>query len=489
MSPYALQEGDSDGYLSTYVKGVMIVLNNERKKLIDLIPHPLALLFYIIVFAAFLTYIVPAGSYDRETIDGETRAIPGTFEYEDQNPVNIFDLFTAIPEGFQAVSEIVFIVFAAAMMFGMLERTGMIENTIGSFVKRLGLERKYLIVVIMTFMYGFIGMFVGLENAIPLIPIAVVLSLAIGGDSMLGAGIGIGGVMLGFGLAPFNPYTVGVGHTIAELQLFSGWPLRSVLVITALSLLTAHNVRYFKKILNNPEKSLSGGIETTQMQLTRPLQEYNMRKKDIAMLIVFIAGLVTMLIGVFTMDWFITEISAIFLMVAVASGIIARMNGSEIAKTFSKALEPSVLAAILIGTAQAIRLVMENGNITDTVSFALTSVMESLPTVIAAIFMSISQTVINVFIPSGSAQALATLPIMIPVGDMIGLTRQTTVLAFQIGDGVVNTVNPTLGGLLAMLGLCKVPYGSWLRFILPITVVIFIISSIFLTFAVLINWT
>lgn len=462
--------------------------NKKKKSWLEKIPHPLALLFYIVILAAVLTYIIPAGAYDREEVDDTTRTIPGTFETTESNPANIMDIFTAFPQGFTEIAEIVFIVFAAAMMFGILDKTGMLENTVGTFVKKLGLKRQYMIVVIMTFVYGLLGIFVGYENNIALVPIAIILSLAIRGDVILGAGIAIGGISVGFGLSPFNPYTIGVGHTIAEMQIFSGWFFRSILVISVLSLLAAYNIRYFKKIQKDESKSLSDGISTEGMELTQPLESYSMRKRDIAMLIVFLLGIIVMLIGVFTAEWYINEISAIFLMVGIVNGVIAKMNGSQIAETFSKALEPSALAAVLIGAAQAIQIVMTHGNITDTIAFAFVSVLEELPIMLAAIFMSIAQGIINVFIPGGSGQALVTLPIMIPVGDMIGLTRQTTILAFQVGDGVANIITPTLGGLMAMLGLCKVPYGRWLRYIFPFTILVFVVSWIALVISVLIEW-
>ncbi|MGP4076601.1 YfcC family protein [Halobacillus sp. K22] len=462
-------------------------MSEKKKNWLDRIPHPLALLFYIVVFAGILTYIIPAGSYDREKVNDATRTIPGTYEFTERNPVNLLELFTAIPQGFQEIANIVFIVFAAAMMFGVLEKTGMLERTVGTFVKKLGLGRRYLAIVIMTFIYGLLGIFVGYENNIALIPIAVLLSIAIGGDVILGAGIGIGGVSIGFGLSPFNPYTVGVGHQIAEMSLFSGWGFRSVLVVIVLSLLAAYNVRYFKKIMKDREKSLGDDIDTDDMQLTQPLDSYRMRKKDIAMLLVFVAGLAVMLYGVFTRGWYINEISAIFLMIGIANGLIARMNGSQIAETFSKALEPSALAAILIGVAQGIQVVMNHGNISDTIAYGLVSVLEHLPATVAAIFMSISQSIINLFIPGGSGQALVTLPIMIPVGDIVGVSRQSTISAFQVGDGITNLITPTLGGLMAMLGLCRVPYGRWLRYIFPFTILAFIVSWIALLISVLIS--
>ncbi|MFC3039676.1 YfcC family protein [Virgibacillus xinjiangensis] len=461
---------------------------NKSKKLLDRIPHPLALLFYIVVAAAILTYIIPAGSYEREDVDGATRTIPGTFDFIESSPVGILDLFTAIPEGFQEMSDIVFVTFAAAMMFGLLERTGMLENTVGTFIRKVGMNRRFLVVVIMTFVYGFFGIFVGLENNIALIPIAVLVSVAIGGDAMLGAGIGIGGVLVGFGLSPFNPYTVGVGHKIAEMQLFSGWLFRSILVFAILSVLAYFNVRYFKKILKNPGKSLGYDIDTQDMSLSKPLDTYHMRKKDIAMLLVFISGIIIMLTGIFTQGWYINEVAAIYLMIGMVCGLIAGLNGSEIAKVFSKALEPSALAAILIGVAMATQVVMNQGNISDTVAHGLVSVLDYLPTTLAVLFMTVAQSIINILIPSGSGQAMVTLPIMIPVGDMLDITRQSTILAFQVGDGLTNLFSPTLGGLMAMLGLCRVPYGRWLRYIVPFAIIALCIAWIALVISVLINW-
>lgn len=462
--------------------------SKKRKSLLELIPHPLALLFYIVILAAILTYIVPAGSYERQVVDGATRTIPGTYESLPKTPVGLFDMFRAIPLGFKKIADIVFIVFAAAMMFGIMEKTSMLENTVGTFVKKLGLKKKFTIVAIMTYVYGLLGVFVGYENNIALVPIAVVISLAIGGDVILGAGIAIGGISVGFGLAPFNPYTVGIGHKIAEMPLFSGYIFRSVLVFILLTILVFYNIRYFKKILASDKDSLGKDVDTTGLTLSKPISEYSMRPKDIQMLLVFIAGLGVMLYGVFTKGWYINEISAVFLIVGIVNGVVARLKVDEIAETFSKALEPSALAAILIGVAQAIQIVMNQGNISDTIAYNFVSVLEQLPKLSAVVFMTVTQSVINIFIPGGSGQALVTLPIMIPVGDMIGITRQSAILAFQVGDGLTNIVTPTLGGLMAMLGLCRVSYGKWLKYILPYTLLGFIICWSALIISVIMNW-
>ena len=214
------------------------------------------MLFGIIILTAILSHILPAGAYERELVDGRLRVIPGSYQVIEPTPLNFLDTFLTIPGGFKSAISIIFVVLASGIMFGILEKSGMIENAVGTFVKRLGHERRMLIVVVMTFLFGFLGVFVGYENNIAMVPIAAVTSLALGGDLMLAAGIAVGGITVGFGLSPpVNPYTVGTGHTIAEMQLFSGWELRSVLCFMALSLYWPFiNVRYFKRILKRPEK-------------------------------------------------------------------------------------------------------------------------------------------------------------------------------------------------------------------------------------------
>ncbi|NLR93578.1 YfcC family protein [Flammeovirga agarivorans] len=455
---------------------------------IDKIPHPLAILFFMLIGASVLTYIIPAGEFDRELVDGVARVVNGTFHSVDQTPVNLFDTVIAIGIGFQEIADIVFIVFASAAMFGIFEKNGMLEDVVGSFVKSLGLKRKYLIVGMMTYMYGLLGIFVGYENNIALAPIAVIVSLAIGGDVLLGAGMAVGGISVGFGLAPFNPYTVGVGHQIAEMPLFSGWQFRSVLVFALLTVLVYYNISYFKKILANPEKSLSKGIDTHGLELSKPLEEYKTSARDKTVLGIFLLGLLVMLYGVFNLGWYINEISAIFIIIGIVSGLISRMSIEEISQVMSKSFETCALAAILIGAAQGLKVVMDAGHISDTIAHSFIGLLESLPKTASAVVMTMTQSITNIFIPGGSGQALVTLPIMIPVGDTVGITRQCTILAFQIGDGITNIFTPTLGGLIAMLGLCRVPYGSWIKYIFKFTAMAYVVCWIAMAIAVAINY-
>ncbi|MBT8272187.1 MAG: TIGR00366 family protein [Bacteroidia bacterium] len=448
------------------------------------IPHAVTMLFGIIILVAILTYILPAGTYERVMVDGRMTVVPGSYSTIPQTPIGILDMFKAIPLGFKAAIEIIFIVLAGGIMFGIMEKSKAVENSVGALVKKLGLERKYLIIVIMTFIYGILGVAVGYENNIAMVPIAAVLSLALGGDLILAAGISVGAMTIGFGLSPINPYTVGTGHKLAELQMFSGALLRSVLCFIALSVMAFYNVRYFKKITKDPGKSLGKGLDESGISLSKPIEDYSVTTNNWLVISIFVAGLILILYGVFVHHWYINELSAVFLMVAILCGIVSRMNPTVMSETVLDSVAKAAPGAFMVGYATSIKVLMEMGNIGDTISFNLSQMLQDLPLYASAISMSLSQTVINFFIPSGSGQALATLPVMLPLGEALGLTRQITILAFQIGDGVSNLINPTLGGLIAMLSMCRVPLDRWLRFIFPMAIMVLGLAFIALIIAV-----
>jgi uncharacterized ion transporter superfamily protein YfcC len=467
----------------------MSELNLENKAWYKRIPHAVTMLFGIIVLVTILTYILPAGTYERVIVDGRSSVIPDSYKVIPSTPIGLLDMFKAIPLGFKAAVEIIFIVLAGAIMFGFMEKSKAVENSVGTLVKKLGFKNKHLIIVIMTFIYGLLGVAVGYENNIAMVPIAAVLSLALGGDLILAAGISVGAMTIGFGLSPINPYTVGTGHKIAQLPMFSGALLRSVLCFSALSVMAYYNVRYFKKITKNPEKSLGKGLDISGMSLSKPIQDYKVSVNNWMIISIFIMGLMVILYGVFNLNWYLNELSAVFLMVALLCGIVSRMDSNTMSETVLKAVAFAAPGAFMVGYATSIKVLMEMGNIGDTISYNLALTLKDLPLYASAISMSISQTVINFFIPSGSGQALATLPVMLPLGESLGLTRQITILAFQIGDGLSNLINPTLGGLIAMLSMCRVPIDRWIRFIFPVLITLLGISFIALIIAVATNYS
>ena len=465
------------------------MLKKHQRSLLNRIPHAITMLFFIIVLITILTYILPAGTYERVLVDDKMVVVPDSYRIIDATPVGLLEMFKSIPMGFKSAAEVIFIVLAGAIMFGFMESSRAIENTEGVLVKNLGSKNKELVIIIMTLIYGFLGVAVGYENNIAMVPIAAVLSLALGGDLILAAGISVGAMTIGFGLSPINPYTVGTGHKLAELPIFSGAVLRSVLCFSALSFMAYYNVRYFKKISLDPSKSLGKGLDMTNLSLSKPIREYQLNLQNWLVIVVFVLGLVSIIYGVFNFGWYLNELSAVFLMIALVCGMISKMNATHISETVLKSVSIAAPGAFMVGFATSIKVLMETGNIGDTISYQLSNLLQGLPLYASAICMSISQSVINFFIPSGSGQALATLPVMLPLGESLGLTRQITILAFQVGDGLSNLINPTLGGLIAMLSMCRVPINRWVRFIFPVFIGLLCLSFLTLVVAVAINYS
>ena len=462
--------------------------NIREKSFFERVPHAITIVFSIILLVTVMTYILPAGTYERINLDGRNTVVPGSYKVIDSTPIGVLQMFKAIPLGFKSASEIIFIVLAGGIMFGFMEKSKAIENAIGTLIKKMGLKRKYFIVVIMTFTYGLLGVSVGLENNIALIPVAAVLSLALGGDLILAAGISVGAMTIGFGLSPINPYTIGTGHKIAELPMFSGAFLRAILCSVGLAVMAFYNVRYFKKIILNDQESLAIGLNTKNLTLSKPIKDYSLSITNWSIIGIFILGLILIIYGVFNLDWHINELSAVFLIIAFLTGLFSKMGGNSMSKIVLESVAVAAPGAFMVGFATTIKVLMEMGNIGDTISYQLSIILEGLPLYLSAICMSISQSFINFFIPSGSGQALATLPVMIPLGESLGLNRQITILAFQVGDGLTNLINPTLGGLIAMLSMSRVPIDRWIRFIFPVLTVLIIIAFLALIVAVAIDY-
>lgn len=466
----------------------MSINTNREKKWYNYIPDPMVLIFVILILVWLMTWIIPAGSFDRIEIDGRMAVVADSFKTTAPSQLSPLSIFFSIPEGLVAAANIVFITLIAGGLFRLLSASGALENIVGTVVNKIGKERRTLIVWIMTLIFGLLGIAVGYENNIALVPIAILVGLAIGGDLMVGLGIAIGGIGFGFATSPINPFTVGVAQTIAELPLFSGAPLRIAFSICILAVMAHHTSRYLNKIIENPDNSLVQGISTSGMDLQKSISEYSIQKKDWIVLTIFTLGLALMLYGVFIHGWYINEIAGIFLLMTVLSGVFLGMTGSEIVEHFIKGASSVVGGALLIGFARAIQVLLEQGGIGDTVVNALASSISDLPLFISTVLMTLVHGLINIFIPSGSGQAMATMPIMIPISDIIGMTRQTAILAFQIGDGFTNMISPTSGGTLAMLALAGVSYDRWVRFFFPVVIKAFLVSWIFLAIAVLINW-
>jgi uncharacterized ion transporter superfamily protein YfcC len=291
---------------------------------------------------------------------------------------------------------------------------------------------------------------------------------------------------VGFAASTTNPFTVNIAQGIAELPINSGIPFRIVFLACILIVTLIYVLRYGAKIKKDPSQSIMAGDDFELSHINFEKTEFS--GKHQITLLSCLAIFAFILYAVQEMGWWLAEMAGGFLLMGYAATFFCKLPISESVKAFVKGMEDMVVAALVVGFARGIQVVLNDGQILDTMIFGAASVLQHFHNIVAAEGMLIFQTCLNFFIPSGSGQAAVTMPLMAPLSDVLGLTRQTAVFAFTCGDGFSNTIIPTSGVLMAMLSLAKIPYEKWLRFMMPLFLHLTALSAIFLAIAVIIDY-
>lgn len=462
----------------------------EKKKWYLKIPNTYIILFIMILFAALLTWIVPAGEFNRIESDGRMLIENGTYHAVDKSPANLFDIFVAIPQGLQGSAQIIFMILLSSGAFGLINSTGAIENAIGVMIKKT--QKAHIssntLIFVITCLFSCLGVIIGPEIQIPFTLVAVSIALGLGYDLLTGVAMVIVGGGIGFSMGPINASVIGTADSISGLPLFSGIGLRTVIwavtsIVAALIVLS-----YAKKVKKNPDYSYTKGISTEGLGLSKDIAEYKLSRADKKVLIVFLILFAFLIVGPTWLGWYLDEMSAAFVIAAIIVMIVARLDVSSAIDTFMKTAGGMFGPAMLVGLGRTIQVIMENGHVMDTIIKAISDPLVVFGPTVGAILMSLIHGVINFVIPSGSGQAAASMPIMFPVGQLIGMTDQTSILAFQIGAGVMDLIYPTMGSMMAMLGMARVPYGEWVKFVIKVVIAMYLVTWVFLLIAVKINW-
>jgi uncharacterized ion transporter superfamily protein YfcC len=283
---------------------------------------------------------------------------------------------------------------------------------------------------------------------------------------------------IGWACAGTNPFGVIIAQNIANVPITSGWALRLAMMAAFLAIAFHHIYRYAMKVQRDPQASLVAHIDYSQgFELPADI---GLDKPRIAVLLVFILGVVGFVYGVAQYGWYIGELNAVFLAIGLATAIIVRMPAGETSRTFIAGAADMTAAALLVGFARTIEVVLSEGQIIDTVIDSIAGVLTNFGAEASALGMLVVQTVCNFFIPSGSGQAFVTMPIMSPLATLTGVPQQTAVLAYQFGDGFTNMVVPTSALVMGALALGKIPYGAWVRFVMPLLLKLFALAAVFL---------
>lgn len=461
----------------------------EKKEL----PHILVILLVIIVIATACTWIVPAGKYGRyiDEATGRTLVDPSSFQYVERSPVGPFELFVSIEEGLIQSANITFLILMAFSSLFLLEKTGAIDAAIAMMVRKTEKHPKYATVFIIITMvalaiWGSTGT-MSYEEIIAFIPIFVAVSIALGYDAMVGVAISVVPVGIGFASATVNPFTIGVAQTIAELPMFSGLGYRILILAVMTAILIAYVMWYATRIKKDPRKSLTYGIDMSDMavdekRLNTPMT--TARKLSLLFLLISVAA---MGYGLICKGWYINQCAAIFMVLAIAVGLVNRWSVNQIASTLVEGMGKGILSAIIVGVARSVLVVMTKGNIIDTMIHGCVSLIENLSLYASGVGMLIFQTLLNFLVPSGSGQAAVSMPVMTPIADLIGMNRQIAVLIFQFGDGFSNLLWPT-SFMVVACAMAKIPLNKYYKWLLPFFGICFVVQCLFIFGAIAMNY-
>lgn len=450
-------------------------------------PHTYALLMGIITIACLLTYIIPAGEYDREEKNGQTLVISGSYKEVAQQGGSLFDIFRAIPEGLISGGEIVFYIFLVGGAFGIVHKTGAFETGVKYVMSQLGNFKVLMIPLTMT-IFSILGFSIGLaEETIIFVPIGIIIARTLGYDALTGTSIVILGAASGFMGGMLNPFTVGVAQTVAEIPMFSGWGLRTIIYLFVLTAAITTVMLYAFKVKKDMSKSLVLDLE--QAENTNQTYEYSRFTKRQAAGLALIVGTIALnVFGIFKFSWSFNEMSANFLLAGLLAGLIGGLGINGTFDALIEGMKDILFGAMIVGFAKGIIVILENGKVIDTIVHGMSSILSDVPASLVIIVMFVFQFFLNFFIPSGSGQALTTMPLMVPIADLLDINRQMTVLAFQYGDAISNILFPTSAILMGALAVAKISYVQWLKFAWKVIVLWVFICIAAMSIALMLNY-
>ena len=422
-------------------------------------PHPLVLLIGCIALAALLTVVLPAGQFERrdDPVTGRSVVVAGTYHRVEPSPVSPFEAVVAIPRGMADASAVIFYVFLVGGAFGVVERTGASTRLIHGLVDRLG-DQTALVIPLASIAFGLGGILIQMqEELIAFVPVLLLLTRRLGYTPVVACAISIGAAAVGAAFSPVNPFQVVIAQKVAELPAQSGFGFRMTLLIPAMLLWIWATMRYATQTRVAPA-SPAGAEFPTSPEATV------ISSRDLAILVTIVATFGLFIYGAQQWGWDFEQFSALFFLMGVIAGLIGGLRISGTADGFVGGFRDLAFAALLIGFARGIYIVLGDGHIVDTIVQGIFAPLAQLPLALSAVGMMGMQALVHLPVPSTSGQAVLTMPVLVPLSDLLGLSRQVTVLAYQYGAGLCELFTPTNGALMAMLAATGVRYEEWLRF-------------------------
>ena len=462
----------------------------------------LLILLALMIVAGALTLIVPAGQYQRVEVDGRETILPDSFAFTERPDYPIWRWFTAPlevvagPDGLTVIVIIVFILMVG-VAFAIMDKSGILKAALARIVRRFA-GQKYTLLLVISFFFMALGAFFGIfEEVVPLVPLMIALAYSLGWDTLTGLGMSILATNMGFSAAIINPFTIGVAQGIAELPAFSGAGYRVVIFISMYALLALFLTRHARKVEANPKSSpVYAEEQATRAKYAQfSADSMSHENKGTTPALVFLGICVVLIFAVLIAAPFVPVLSdlalpivgLLFLVAGVGSGLIAGI-GKSAWKAAGEGLGGIAPAIPLILMAASVKFIIASGGILDTILHSAAGVFVGANPITAAVLIFALTLGIEFFVSSGSAKAFLLIPILIPLADLVGITRQTAVLAYVFGDGFSNLAYPTSAVLLICLSLTAVTYPKWLRWVLGLWIWVILASLVFLGIAVMMNY-
>jgi uncharacterized ion transporter superfamily protein YfcC len=473
------------------------------------IPHVFIFLSAIILFSSIMTYFIPSGQFERTTrvVDNveQTLVLPGSYQQIPKRfsvqgvilgdevpgkstPISLLGLFSSIPKGLNSAAPLIFFVFIIGAVLALIQQTGTINVFINLLLHKFGNSPILLSFILFIFIASastFMGM--GAEF-IPLIPIFLLISKRLGYDRLFGLGVLTIATGVGWSTAITNPFTVQIAQRIAELPIGSGMGLRIIFFIIAVMLGFGFLVWYGKRVKKDRLRSAMPDDPFILEGNGIVIGDHKPTAKHFGIAVSGLVLFAMILFAVQTMGWGLIEMTGGFFAVGVCTILISGMSGDEAMKGFIKGLEVMLVPALIVGFARGIQVVMVEGMIIDTILFQASDMLEGRHPIVSAQGMYAFQTMLNFFIPSASGQAMVSMPLMVPLSDLLGISRQTAVLIFISGDGFSNMIIPTNGVLMASLAIAGVPFDKWVKFVWPLFLILSVVAGLFIAGALYLNY-
>jgi uncharacterized ion transporter superfamily protein YfcC len=440
-------------------------------------PDALTFLLGCLIVATVLTYAVPAGQYDRrdDPVTGRKVVVPNTYHRVAAAPVSPFDAVVAVPKGIEDASAVIAFVLLVGAGLTVVDKTGVLREGADWLINSLK-GREAIIVPIISIGFAMGGVVEGMmEEVIALVPLMVIVTQRLGYPPVIAVAMSLGAAGIGDALSPMNPFIVGIAQKVSGVPLLSGWQFRIALLVPALAIWIWWTLRIARRHRTHD----AAAATHTAVRLS---------PRAMVLLLLVIVAVAVYLVGVIRLGWDFEQMASIFLLLGIVAGLVGGLGIAGTADAFAEGLRGMVYSGVLIGFARAIYLVLDQAHIIDTIVYALFVPLQSFPRIVAALGMLAAQTALHVPVPSTSGQAVLSLPILVPLSDLMGFSAQVTVLAYQCAAGFCDLLTPTNGALMAVLAAAKVSYDEWLKFFLPAYAVLLLLATIALAVAIFIGY-